>query len=244
MTIVNTFKDHIQSVEKLMTFDDDVLSLAITNIEALETKLKNHHKFDNPHISAQNTLTQLKSFRANKSLQPRYATIFNQALVLLTSYFSSTISDLFKLGVAKVLENNTETQLQKEQIKISFKELQENNFEVKDIAVENFILAKDISFQDTKSISRAFKDYLQIDIKKDENVNEIILGLQCRHVIVHTGAKADANLLHSLKYATPRTLKRDLTIDQKIQFSITEVTTVASAMLKYIENISKEIDRM
>lgn len=244
MTIVNTFKDHIQSVEKLMTFDDDVLSLAITNIEALETKLKNHHKFDNPHISAQNTLTQLKSFRANKSLQPRYATIFNQALVLLTSYFSSTISDLFKLGVAKVLENNTETQLQKEQIKISFKELQENNFEVKDIAVENFILAKDISFQDTKSISRAFKDYLQIDIKKDENVNEIILGLQCRHVIVHTGAKVDANLLHSLKYATPRTLKRDLTIDQKIQFSITEVTTVASAMLKYIENISKEIDRL
>jgi hypothetical protein len=243
MTIVNTFKDHIQSVEKLMTFDDDVLSIAISNIEELQNKLLKLG-INNAHISAQTTLTQLKGFRANKSLQPRYETICNQALVLLTSYFSSTVSDLLKLGIEKILGKNTETPLQKEQIKISFSELIENNFDVKNIAIENFLRTKDISFQDTKTISKAFKDYLQIEIERDENVNEIILGMQCRHVIVHTGAKADTKFLNALKYATPRTLKRDLTIDQKIQFSITEVNTVANAMLKYIENISKEIDRL
>jgi hypothetical protein len=243
MTIVNTFKDHIHSVEKLMTFDDDVLSIAISNIEELHNKLQ-RLGVNNPHVSAQSTLTQLKGFRSNKSLQPRYETIFNQALVLLASYFSSTVSDLFKLGVEKILKNNTETHLQKEQIKISFRELQENNFEIKDIAAEIFIQTKDISFQDMQSISRAFKDYLNIEIVKDENVNEIILGMQCRHVIVHTGAKADARFLKQLTFAIPRTLKLNLIGDQKIQFSIDEVKVVAAAMLRYIENISNKINQL
>lgn len=243
MTIVNTFKDHIQSVEKLMTFDDDVLSIAISNIEELQNKLQ-RLGVNNPHVSAQSTLIQLKGFRANKSLQPRYETIFNQALVLLASYFSSTVSDLFKLGVEKILKNNTETHLQKEQIKISFRELQENNFEIKDIAAEIFIQTKDISFQDMQSISRAFKDYLNIEIVKDENVNEIILGMQCRHVIVHTGAKADARFLKQLTFAIPRTLKLNLIGDQKIQFSIDEVKVVAAAMLRYIENVSNRINQL
>jgi hypothetical protein len=244
MTIVNTFKNHIQSVEKLMTFDDDVLSIAISNIEALEAKLKNHHKFDNPHISAQTTLTQLRGFRTNKSLQPRYETIFNQALVLLVSYFGSSVSDLFKLGISKTLAKDTESPLNKEQIKITFRELQENDFQLREIAPELLIQAKDISFQDMQSINRAFKDHLGITIERTDTVNDIILAQNCRHIIVHTGAHIDARLIKQLTNANPRSLKKNLTIGDKVQFTIEDVNIAANAMLKYIENISKEINKL
>lgn len=242
MQIIETFKTHMKSVEKLMNFDRDVLDHAIISIEDLQKRLTQHHEISNAALTAERTLTMLRGYRKNDSLRSRYETIFNQALVLLTSYFTSSISDLFKIGVSKVLDKNSESPLHKEQIKISFRDLRENDFNLKEIAPELLILAKDISFQDMQSISRAFKDHLGISIEKDKTVNEIILGVQCRHIIVHTAGLADDRLIRQLANAYPRDLKNTLKAGEKIQFTVEEVNSVGAAMLEYLEAVSAKIE--
>ena len=104
---------------------------------------------------------------------------------------------------------------------------------------ELFIQAKDISFQDMQSINRAFKDHLGITIERVDTVNDIILAQNYRHIIVHTGAHIDARLIKQLTNANPRSLKKNLTIGDKVQFTIEDVNIAANAMLKYIEKYLK-----
>ena len=77
--IVQTFQAHVSSVRKLMGFDREVLEIAIANVRELRDKLVQHHKLDNPQLTAQRTLDILEGIRDHDSLRPRYQTIFNQA---------------------------------------------------------------------------------------------------------------------------------------------------------------------
>jgi hypothetical protein len=117
-----------------MHFDKDVLEHAISGIKALSERLKNHHKLDNPQLSAENTLTTLVNVHNNNSLRPRYEVIFNQAIVLLVSYFGSAVEDIFKAGIHNMLERENDSNLLKEDIKLSFRELKDANWNLRDIA--------------------------------------------------------------------------------------------------------------
>lgn len=239
MTVVETFKTHVKSVESLMNFDRSVLEFAILNIADLQTKLIQHHRMDNPHLTAERTLQLLKGYRENDSLRSGYKTIFNQALVLLVSYFGSSIKDLFRQGVAEALMNDTDSALLREQIKISFSDLRDAGFQLKDLAPDLLIQAKDISFQDMQSIKRAFKDYLGIPIEKNQVVNDIILAQGCRHVIVHTGGVVDERLLRQLSVAKPRELKPTLVAGDIVEFTVEEVSKAAEAMVIYLTSVQE-----
>ena len=91
MTILETFDIQIQSVAKLMNFDRDLMDIAIQSVEKLRDRLRKHHELDNPDLTADKILQQLRGFREHDSLRGRYETIFNQALVLLVSYFGSGV---------------------------------------------------------------------------------------------------------------------------------------------------------
>lgn len=58
-----------------------------------------------------------------------------------------------------------------------------------------FIDKKDLSFQDMQAISRAFKDYISVEITKNKTVNNIIPAQACRNVIVHAGGKITNRLI-------------------------------------------------
>lgn len=235
MAVIESFKAHIQSVHRLMNFDRDVLGYAIQAIDELQTRLTRHHGLNNPNLDAARTLQILRGYREHDSLRPSYKTIFNQALVLLVSYFGSSVHDLFREGVANALLEDTDSALLKEQVKLSFRELRDAEFQLKEIAPDLLIQAKDISFQDMQSIGRAFKEYLGITIEKSQVVNEIILAQGCRHVIVHAGGVVDDKLVRQLSGASPRQLKPKLVSGQSVEFTVEEVSTVAEAMLSYLE---------
>jgi len=96
MSVVESFRQHVTSVEKLMNFDRDVLEFAVSSLRELKKKLTRHHKLDNPELTAERTLQILEGIREHDSLRSRYQTIFNQALVLLVSYFGSSVHDMLR----------------------------------------------------------------------------------------------------------------------------------------------------
>lgn len=241
MSVVDSFEQHVESVHRLMNFDQDVLAHAIQAIAELQERLKRHHKLDNPHLTAARTLQILQGFREHDSLRPRYKTIFNQALVLLVSYFGSAVHDAFRVAVSAALVSDKELPLLREQLKVSFAELKEANFELRTRAPDLLVNAKDISFQDMKSIGRAFKENLGIEIERTKTVNEIILAQACRHVIVHTGAKVDEALIRQLSGAHPRTLKPKLVVGQVVEFTPEEVEAAASAMVSYLRELEFKV---
>ena len=242
MAVVEAFRKHIESVERLMNFDRDVLAFAIETISELQKRLVQHHKLDNPSLTAERSLAILSGYREHDSLRPRYKTIFNQALVLLVSYFSSSVHDLFRRGVAVALVQDTDTPLLREQVKLSYRELRDADFQLRELAPDLLLQAKDISFQDMKSIANAFKEYLGISIERSPLVNDIIVAQGCRHVIVHAGGIVDERLLRQLSGASPRSLKSQPRLGEEVQFTVEEVAKAAAAMFAYLEGVARSVE--
>lgn len=143
-SITDNFRTQIESVEKLMNFDREVLDIAIGRISEFRKKLTTESKTSLLQVQADNTITLLKNVRKNDSLRHRYETIFNQALVLLVSYFSSSMHDLFCEGVRESLTRDTESALLKEQFRMTFRELRDANFDLREHAPDLLVQAKDI----------------------------------------------------------------------------------------------------
>ena len=100
-----------------------------------------------------------------------------------------------------------------------------------------FILKKDISFQDMQSISRAFEDYVDISLERDQDVNNIIVGQACRNVIVHKGAVIDERLIRQISGAKPRTLKQQLHLGKNVEFTPEEIQVLSASMFLYVNRL-------
>jgi hypothetical protein len=242
-TVLENFESNVASVKNLMSFDSYVLEMAISSIEELHQRLKHGQGMENPQLNGERTLTMLRQFHSNASLKPKYQTIFNQGLVLLVSYFASAVHDLFKGALEISILNDTDSPALAEDLKITMRDLKEVDFDLQASFAGLFVRAKDISFQDMQSIGRAFKTYLQIEIVKDEVVNEIILGQACRHVIVHAGGLINKMLLRQVSGAKPRNLKPKLIEGELIHFTPEEVELVANKMCIYLQRLSTSVER-
>lgn len=221
-----------------MEFDREVLDIAITNVRELCDKLVRHHKLDNPQLTAQRTLQILEGIREHDSLRPRYQTIFNQALVLVVSYFASSVHDLLRRGIGHALEAQPESPVLREEFRLTLRDLKDVDFAVREVAPDFLIQSKDISFQDMKSIARAFKTYLEIEIQKDQAVNDIILGQAYRHAIVHAGGVVSDQTVRQVSGAAPRRVKAKLLSGEVVQFTPEEVELVTESMTGYLKSVS------
>jgi hypothetical protein len=237
----DNFRSQIQSVEKLLNFDREVLDIAIERVHELRDRLKAKGKFADIQLHAERTAKLLANIRQNDSLRNRYEIIANQALVLLVSYFSSSVHALFTEGVREALLRDMDSSLLRENLRISFRELRDANFDLRERAADLLVQSKDISFQDMQSIVRAFQDYVGISMEKTDEVNDLILALSGRHAIVHKGGIADTRFIRQIADATPRKIKPDVALNHTIQFSDTEVLEIARSMLAYIEIIAAKI---
>ena len=239
--IRSTFADNLQSIKDLSNFDDIVLNLAIRHLEELRDKLKIHHKIDNPHLSVDNTIKALSGIRQNNSLEIKYKRVFNQCLVLLVSYFASTVRDLFQASIDEALKLKSIDKINKAQISLTLYDLQ-NDIE-KDRSIGDLLsIQKDISFQDMQSIARAFQDYFSFEIVKTQNTYNIIIAQACRHSIVHSGAKVDRKLLAQVTNATPRTVKTNILLDSEILFSPEEIDLIGESMRQYLEDLFVQLN--
>ena len=232
---------NIDDILKLMNFDRFILQFAIEGIEDLQKSLKETHNIENPALLAENALQMLKQIQTNDSLRPKYEVIFNQCIVLLVSVFSSSVADLFREGICLLATKGDSKKLKNEELKISVSDLIEYDSGINERLGYLIADKNDFSFQDMKSISRAFKDYFDFNIEKNENVNTIILVQAGRHVIVHDSSRINERFIRQVSGAKPRKIKSDLN-EGKINFDSNEVKVAAESMHAYFIQVRKQVE--
>ena len=236
-TILDSFSKHAEDVNRLITFDEHVMTLVIGTVERLHSRLKKEG-VQNEQLNGARDLLMLNDIRENESLKPRYSLILNQSIVLLVSYFGSAVEEIFSEAVIKTLRNNSSSLLIKEEMKLNVAELLDLTENPNDSSIAAlFIYKKDLSFQDMQAIRRAFNDYIGVEITKNKTVNNIILAQACRHVIVHAGGQITARLTRQVSGAKPRDIKEEIKEGEIVQFSHQEVQEVTKSMKDYLSKL-------
>jgi hypothetical protein len=239
-TVAKTFENNATDVERLIDFDRDVVEIMIQSLEMLKKDVPPQlHSFAGRIDRAATIVTNI---RKNDSLKSKYGTVCNQAVVLLVSHFSSAIGDLFRKAVTATLDREGNEALLNEELKLTFKEMQDRNWDLKNSAGDLLIAKKDLTFQDMQSTVRAFDSYVGIEIIMDQCTNNIILGQAARHVIVHTSARATDRMLKQLAKANPRTLKRNIEPDEALVFFKQEVLELKSEMIKFVQKLVTDLE--
>lgn len=238
--ILDNFKDKVEDVNKLLRLDDLILNTTIDILEERQDSLRNSG-IENAHMLGETALLQLKGIRNNQSLKPGYKLIHNQCVVLLVSYFSSSMHDFFDTAATKILRGDIPKKIRKNELKFTIEELKEYGYDLSG-NIGAIISSKfDISFQDMGSITRAMKDYLGIELAWNKRVNNIIAMQACRHAIAHAGEEADERLINQLRNSSDRDIQKHLTRGDKVQFTPEEVRLGGQEMISYFESISSKL---
>ena len=218
--IEERFEEHLMSVDELISFDKIILDLCINHIDNLNERLKSGpFGINNPMYLAENTLQTIKNVRKNDSLRVNYLSMFNSCLVLQVSYFTSIIDDVFYHTIGRLNSHN-----QRPELNINL--LKQNN---------------DVNFQNMNSILKTFKKYLDIEIEKNSICNTIILAQSSRHAIVHSLGRADQKFINQTNSSKPRDIKQNFELDEKIQFTDSELGFVKYAMQEFVSNLCEKI---
>jgi len=235
--ILDNFTKNVDSIEKLVNFDDMVQMLCLSALRKAEEGLKKFSAEKHPSYSVEREIISITNIRTNESLRPYYEVMFNQCVVLLVSYFASAVEDIFQNSLTHKIRYGQLSKLGKEEIKISLSELKQIDFNVLGNIGQIIATFKDLSFQDMRSIARAFNNYLDYEPTKDKDVNNIILSQACRHSIVHSGGVINDKIAKQISNAKPRDLKKELKASEQVQFHPGEIKIISKSMICYIEKL-------
>ncbi len=231
-----------------MDFDRAVLNIAISRIETLNDKRRAYLVKDvaatpgytpspNPHLTADTLLQTLKNLRTNDSLKLYYDVMLNQCLVLLVSFFGAAVRSLFESLVVRSLEEERNPALLKEELVLTVGQLADTGERWTTVVAAALAESKGVSFQDMKSIGRAFGDYCGYVPNKDRDVNNIILGQAARHAIVHQGAIVDNRMVRQLEGAAPRAVKPFVSVGEYLKFERDELAIIGASMETYLNTV-------
>ncbi|MGH2569028.1 MAG: hypothetical protein ACRDGA_11875 [Bacteroidota bacterium] len=235
------FEANVRLVNELMDFDRTVVKFALHHLEQRQKYLEKAGIL-NQYSSLRSAIDQLRAIREHDSLRSQYRAILNQGVVLLVSYFGSAVSDLLSAGIANALGNRQSEALLKKEIKIALEDILNVDPNHEESVADLVIEKSDISFQDMKSISRAFRELLNIEPVKDNHVNNIIVAQACRHLIVHSGGIGDHAFVNQLRSANPRDLKHDVKKGDSVAFTREEISVVSESMKQYLNRLAKGIN--
>lgn len=238
--IAAIFVENSRDVERLIDFDRDVIDIMIMSLEGLKKDVPQHvHSL----IGRIDRITHIvRGIRDHESLKGKYSTVCNQAVVLLVSHFASALGDLFRKAVSEALDRDESKTLLDEELKLTFREIKERNWNIKGAAGDWLIAKKDLTFQDMQSSVRAFDTYIGMQIERDQRVNNIILGQAARHVIVHAGAQVTDRMLRQLAKVEPRSLKPTLTLGAAVVFTKEEVLELKTEMIAFVDALVAKLD--
>jgi len=234
-----TFKNNIEAVYQLADLDRGMLDHTIEQLRERDARLK-AAGVTNLRFLSGNTLKNLENIRKHDSLRPGFQALVNQSAVLLASYFASGVSQLFRVAIASALEQRPSKALEQHELKFTVKELKIMEGELIDAIPDLIAEGPGVSFQDTKSIQRIFKDYLEVDIPKDEVTNNVSVGLALRHVLVHNGGIVDRKCFRQTEEAFPRTFRRKIELGESINFTTEEIRAVGATMIEYVQRLARE----
>lgn len=233
---VRVFRDNIAHVRELLNIDRLILDISIRLLEGVQ-KAHDRQKqpITNPTLRVDKPLTILKNIRVNDSVAPRLQVVRNQAVVLIVSHFTSAARRIFAERLAAGLREDPPAPVAKEALAISPEEILGLGDDPTSGLAEAIMRKKDVSFQDMKSMSRAFKEMLGIEVPRTPFVNDIVVAQACRHAIVHNGGIVDAKLHKQVQGAVPRRLNPGLQLGATIAFTDEEVLSAANSMECHLE---------
>lgn len=236
MSAVDTFKNNLSEVDRLVNFDRELLQVITLTIEGLHENLKKHHADE--RLNGKRALDLIRGIRDNDTIREKYQAIHNQAVVLLVSHFASALGDLFRHAVAMRLASSDPGKLLEEEFKLTVSELRERDWNLTG-AIPDLLIAKhDLTFQDMGATVRAFTNYTTLTPPRGQVMNNIIAAQACRHTIVHAGGRVSERTVKQVSKATPRTLRQNLTVGETIAFTLSEFQEIQADMLEFIENLS------
>jgi len=239
--VLAIFQAQRAGVEELLNFDRFVLDHVVGGLGEIADRLEARGRH-NEATDVRNRLAVIRNIRSADSLRPRYETIFNQCVVLLVSYFGSTMGDLFRAAVTSALSLGLDVPVIDQSVQVTWRRLGRVDVQVPELIAEALVEQQKISFQDMQSTGRAFRENLGFDLPRDEATNDIILGQAARHVIVHAAGTVDDRMINQLRSAVPRRLKRDLVRGAAVQFDPDEVRQLATSMTDYLNDVASRVD--
>lgn len=242
--ILDSFTSHIESVKSLMSFDEIVLDFCINQIENLNERIKNNTeiKITNVQFLPESALKQLKLIKQHDSMRIQYESIYNQCLVLIVSYFTSSVKDLFRDSLQYYSEKKHQSlKFINAELKFTFEELENYGFDLSKSVGDIIIKKRNLTFQDMQSICREFQNYFGLKIEKNRIVDNIILAQAARHAIVHSLSIADERFINQISQTTKRTIKASISIDDELRFLPLEIEEIMNNMREFLSNIENMI---
>lgn len=232
---------NLDSVLRLLTFDRDIVEVAVGALTVVKEELarRNLHSVITP---VANRTALLQNLATNESLKPQYDAMFNQCVVLLVSYFGSGLHNLFRVSVVAALRSGIDLPVRNEALTVSWRGLEGAEGDREAIFADLLVAQKDISFQDMKSIGRAFGDLLGVAVTRGVHTDNIILGQAARHAMVHAGGHVDDRMVKQLVSVKARTLKTALARGELLRFSPSEVRELADSMRTYVQDLCESLD--
>jgi hypothetical protein len=246
--IEDRFNKNIEDVYQLIQLDSHVINTTLIILRNLDENIKKSN-IDNVTMLPGKAIQNLENIKNNDSLKPHYETMYNQSIVLLVSLFASAVSDLFKEGVNQLAKlSGTKTSIDKEikslmkqEIKLTVDEIIGYGDKLPEHIGDIIAEKQDISFQDMKSINRAFRTFFSFNMVQDSHVNNIIIAQAARHVIVHDAAKVNKRTRNQVSRAIPRSVKDNLLGVTFIKFEPNEIKEVGNSMLVYFQKLRRNI---
>lgn len=241
MSPIETFKSNLAEVDRLINFDRELLQVITLTVESLHEQLKNYHADE--RLNGSRALAVIRSIRDNDTIRSKYQAIYNQALVLLVSHFSSALGDLFRQAVSDRLNSADPGKLLEEEFKLTVADMNEREWNLSG-AIPDLLIAKhDFTFQDMGATVRAFTTYTSLEPQRGETMNNIIVAQACRHTIVHAGGRVSEKTTRQVSKANPRTLRPTLAKGEQLSFQLSEVESVKLDMLRFIEELANSSAR-
>lgn len=232
-----TFKAQVEHVTELLTFDQFILSDVVGSLKDFA-----EHQPHTVRTAVENKVRAIRNISDSASLRPKYEVMFNQCVVLLVSYFGSSLSDILRASTAHALARDLPVPIADQEVKVAYRALAQPGVAPQRLITDLWLAQKDVSFQDMGSTNRAFKDCLGVELERREHTNDIILGQAARHVIVHGGARIDARMVRQVSAARPRSLKPSVIDGERIQFQPHEVERLAESMASYVTYLVTAIE--
>lgn len=236
-----TFSKNIEAVNQLADLDRGLIDQTIQQLRERDARLMSAN-VDNPRLLTGNTLANLENIRKNDSLRPGFQALVNQSVVLLASYFASGVSQLFRSAIVGALEHVPSKGLEQHELKFTVRDLKNMGGEIFEAIPDLIAEGPGMSFQDTKSIQRIFKDYLDVDIPRDE-VTNVSVELALRHVLVHNGGIVDRKCVRQTQESLPRTFRRHIKLGEAINFNTEEVRAIGATMIEYVQRLANECEK-
>jgi hypothetical protein len=236
------FEKNVNSVNELIEFDHIILDFAINNVTILEKKLK-EHGLAGPMIEiAENTAKAIQNVRNNNSLRLKYKQFFNQCLVLLVSYFESSLEDVFTISVGRSVKLGIIPEVKSESVKLSIGELHKAINGTEQYLGELILSKRQYSFQDLQSTKRVFKECFGIEHSRDKVEDNIIIGQACRHAIVHCAGIVDQQLKTQIRDVKLSELQINIQEGSPIELLPNDVIVIGKSMNVFIGYLLEKID--